>query len=344
MFILTYFCFQATEVQKTFILIMASFRSGSSLAGSLFDMNEDVFYMFEPIAYIDRAQYVKDKSLIDAIQANMSSYLWDFFSCRFSKIIALAKGIYTDVEFESYLQTWHTRVFGSIAKRHETTFKVDEDILRAEEICMKYPAVVIKVIRADLVESILPLMAKGVKVIHLVRDPRGQVNSGCNLKQVKGICQNTLANINFSNYRANLSASLLLKEYYRMVRYEDLTQNLAFFSMLFYRFVGLAMTRSVLNHVIQNPQVDTWYGSLKGRVNTRSSVSKWVTELNPEKLISVEQLCGDIMETLGYIMASTRAVFNGTLSENFTTFTSVSGEVKFLWPKWYNKHLHIYVM
>ncbi|XP_028855980.1 carbohydrate sulfotransferase 7 [Denticeps clupeoides] len=173
---------------KTHIYLHATWRTGSSFLGELFNQHPDVFYLYEPMWNMWQALYPGDAgSLQGAVRDMMNS----LFRCDFSvlRLYAGSANIST-----SFIFGWKTnKVICSepvcdAYKRHEVGLVQGEvcakcparDLRELERECRKYPVVVIKDVRVLDMAVLVPLMrdpALNLQVVQLFRDPRAVHNS-----------------------------------------------------------------------------------------------------------------------------------------------------------------------
>ncbi|KAJ8399609.1 hypothetical protein AAFF_G00410200 [Aldrovandia affinis] len=173
---------------KTHIYVHATWRTGSSFLGELFNQHPDVFYLYEPMWNMWQTLYPGDAgSLQGAVRDMMNS----LYRCDFSvlKLYAGTNNIST-----SYIFGWKTnKVICSeplcnAYKRDEIGLVKGEvcekcrprDITDLERECKKYPVVVIKDVRVLDLGVLVPLIrdpALRLQVIQLFRDPRAVHNS-----------------------------------------------------------------------------------------------------------------------------------------------------------------------
>ncbi|XP_030647245.1 carbohydrate sulfotransferase 7 [Chanos chanos] len=173
---------------KIHIYLHATWRTGSSFLGELFNQHPDVFYLYEPMWNMWQALYPGDAgSLQGAVRDMMNS----LFRCDFSvlKLYAGSANITT-----SFIFGWKTnKVICSeplcnAYKRHEIGLVQGDvcskcsprDIKELERECKKYPVVVIKDVRVLDVGVLVPLMRDptlNLQIIQLFRDPRAVHNS-----------------------------------------------------------------------------------------------------------------------------------------------------------------------
>ncbi|XP_004068361.1 carbohydrate sulfotransferase 7 [Oryzias latipes] len=176
------------------IYLHATWRTGSSFLGELFNQHPDVFYLYEPMWHIWQALYPGDAGSLQGAVRDMLSSL---YRCDFSvlKLYAGTQNIST-----SFIFGWKTnKVICSeplcdAHKRHEIGLVKEEqcakcrrrDIRDLEVECKKYPVMVIKGVRVLDLSTLVPLMrdsAINLQIIQLFRDPRAVHNSRLKSKQ-----------------------------------------------------------------------------------------------------------------------------------------------------------------
>lgn len=176
------------------IYLHATWRTGSSFLGELFNQHPDVFYLYEPMWHIWQALYPGDAgSLQGAVRDMMNS----LYRCDFSvlKIYAGSQNIST-----SFIFGWKmnkvicSEPLCNSHKRHEIGLVKEDlcgkcqrrDIKELERECKKYPVMVIKGVRVLDLSILVPLMKDptiNLQIIQLFRDPRAVHNSRLKSKQ-----------------------------------------------------------------------------------------------------------------------------------------------------------------
>ncbi|KAJ8247004.1 hypothetical protein GJAV_G00257670 [Gymnothorax javanicus] len=173
---------------KIHIYLHATWRTGSSFLGELFNQHPDVFYLYEPMWNMWQSLYPGDAvSLQGAVRDMMNS----LFRCDFSvlKLYAGAGNIST-----SFIFGWKTNKVICSAPLCNA-YKKDEiglvrgdvcdkcrprDIKDLERECKKYRVMVIKDVRVLDLNVLVPLIRDpglNLRVIQLFRDPRAVHNS-----------------------------------------------------------------------------------------------------------------------------------------------------------------------
>ena len=139
------------------VLIFGLARSGTTLIGSVYDFNPDVFYLFEPL------HTLTNDALLD------SATLSDLFDCRFGKFTSMFDIFWP---YARRHMLWFWREFGT-RKDYDQFSLSASDIQRIEQICRASPIHVIKEIH-PLVRS---LAEPSVMLVHALRDPIRVFNS-----------------------------------------------------------------------------------------------------------------------------------------------------------------------
>ena len=156
---------------KKFIILLASFRSGSSFLGKLFDSNPTIQYMFEPFHHIHIRKLRDRSALIGARSDHTES---DLRMLYLQQMLHNCTVYITPIIKEKYrwcgTEEEHLHRFNS-TKCVEGKLKYD---LSQQEICRYRNTTVIKVIRlADLrdIFKIAHIRSADIKIIHLLRHP-----------------------------------------------------------------------------------------------------------------------------------------------------------------------------
>ena len=151
-----------------------------------------------------------------------------------------------------------------------------------------------------------------VKIIHLVRDPRGIMNErlkskelnydlrrrkGNSADEILDMCQHLDRNL---EYRNN-STDWLVKGRYKLVRYEDAVDDPIRTAMEIYEFIGLDLPQTV-KKLQENTTND-----LKFPENSTCTNVAWRTQLDYPKVVDVQIKCARSMASLGYLTVNSIA-------------------------------------
>ncbi|XP_054762293.2 carbohydrate sulfotransferase 4-like [Lytechinus pictus] len=315
------------RVSSTFVVILAQWRFGSSIIGELFNQSPNIFFLFEPLWLVDKIRNKRELPF-SPFPRELHEYstrtLRDIAACNVSQ------------EFVRLTNPWG----GLINNRAicQATGKINQCKFRSSDmvnnLCTTYNGIMAtKVIRADL-GNIKPLVVEdkvNVKVIHLVRDPRGSAASRIHYYfeewsdlvraheaefQKKG----RLAPLGLTNSTERIKDSIptmckwmretreeaktmpdWLRGRYYLLRYEDFAAAPLNTTEDLYQFVGLPLPQSVREWVRNNSQAKhSDPGTFSVHKNSRKTAQKWMKDLRELEIKQVEHDCGDVMEDLGY--------------------------------------------
>ena len=284
------------------LIVLSAGRSGSSLLGSLFDNNPHVMYWFEPLYTI--MNQISMKQQPTKYKETTTSVIDSFFQCGFDKV--------DNTILSALSRSIHRKKSKALSKRQLPQF-TSQLLTNA---CKSYDHTVIKILSARVPNTTILTLEKlfqeqnqyDVKLVHLVRDPRGVVYSRVKLgwikknfnspefrKSVQNIFDPILQNIQLGLF----SCPPWLRERFKVVRYEDLVANMVNVTRDLYKFAGLDWSSNVdkwISTLANNSQHGRAYSLLR---NASISMNSW--RHAPKPLIeAVEDVCTDLMDLLGY--------------------------------------------
>ncbi|KAF3689246.1 Carbohydrate sulfotransferase 6 [Channa argus] len=318
---------------KVHVLLLSSWRSGSSFLGQVFSQHPSVFYLMEPAWHV----WTKlQKPGARALRMAVRDLLRSVFQCDFSVMEAYLPEHHN----VSSLFMWsHSRALCSppacsLTPRNQFSNQTQclqmcdgKDLDVVQEACGTYSHVVLKEVRFFELESLYPLFqdpSLDFRIIHLVRDPRAVMRSreesakafvsdnAVVLEQrslptaevqyqvMQEICRSHV----LINERAMVKPPPFLKGRYKMVRYEDLARNPLDEITALYKFVGLEMTKQ-LEEWIYKVTHGKGKGSIKEafKITSRNAVDisqAWRTMLPHNKVRRIQEVCKGAMSLLGY--------------------------------------------
>lgn len=318
---------------KVHVLLLSSWRSGSSFMGQVFNQHPSVFYLMEPAWHVwGWLQRPSARSLRMAVRDLMHRV----FLCDLSVLDA-----YMPVHYNvSNVFMWsHSRALCSppacpSSFPQHTTMQIPMcekhcDMLgleRAERACHTYSHVVLKEVRFFELESLYPLLHDpllNLRILHLVRDPRAVL---CSREQAARALQKdtnivldgkttaidtqqrVMQEICRSHVRmydtAVRKAPEFLRGRYKLVRYEDVVRNPLAEIQRIFDFVGLEMTEPLqdwIQHITHGKGKGTRSEAFKITERNASEVSQaWRTTLKYSKVQQVQEVCRSAMSLLGY--------------------------------------------
>uniref|UniRef100_W5M5A8 Carbohydrate sulfotransferase 6 n=1 Tax=Lepisosteus oculatus TaxID=7918 RepID=W5M5A8_LEPOC len=326
---------------KVHVLILSSWRSGSSFVGQVFSQHPDVFYLMEPAWHVWANLY---KHSAAALRMAVRDLIHSVFQCDASVFDAYLSGRHNI----SNIFMWevsralcsqpacslysHSNISSDPELCRKTCGRRDLEVL--EETCKSYSHVVLKEVRFFDIKSLYPLFrdpSLNLKIIHLIRDPRAVVRSReqsmVALMRDNGIVLNSggtgvadpqykvmqeICRSHIQIYEtATQKAPEFLKGRYMMVRYEDLVRDpLAQISQM-YKFTELEMTSKLRNWIYK---VTHGQGSGKQKeafkITSRNAVDvsqAWRSSLPHDKVRKIQEVCKGAMNLLGYRLVESEA-------------------------------------
>lgn len=305
----------ATESSRQ-ILVATTWRSGSTFLGDLLNHNPGVFYYFEPLHYY--SQMTKEEK---AENQEPEDFLRSLYSCSFtSRNVGFLHHVAVPAN-KFLLKNHNKRLWNSCANLlpRETMCLMPEYL---NQICPLYPIRLIKTVRLRVakVERLLQDPAMDLKVVMLVRDPRGVYNSRGSGPVTTWCKQDMCANptVGCRDLADDINAAEDLAARYpgsvTLVRYEDLSLMPEETTRHLLDFLDLPWTeamshyidthtskekmRMVRNRVTKKLErrKDT-YGTAK---NSTATAFAWRQKLGLERTLEIQGECTGPMERLGY--------------------------------------------
>jgi len=298
------------------ILIATTWRSGSTFLGDLLNHYKGSFYYFEPLHYYSSIQ---DKSKVQ----NETSFLKSLFTCKFnSENIGFLHHVSKDSN-KFLFQNHNFRLWNSCKNLlPNNVMCLMPDYLN--HVCPLYPLKLIKTVRLRVrsVEELLQDNSLNLKVILLVRDPRGVYNSRSSGAVSSWCKKDQCANpvVGCQDLNSDIKAAFDLETRYpgsvRLVRYEDLSMFPEDTSMDMLDFLDLPYTEGIAEYiethtsknkfkVVKNRKTrkmerkNNPYGTAR---NSSATAFAWREKLGLEKTKTIQEACLEPMEKLGYKM------------------------------------------
>lgn len=190
------------NANRTNVYLHATWRTGSSFLGEVFNQHPDVFYLYEPMWHIWQALYPGDAA---SLQGAVRDMLAALYRCDFSVFRLYAGAAPQHNLSTAFIFGWKMNKVicsppmcstgGGGSRRDAPVGMVKEeqcvkcprrDLRELERECRKYPVMVIKGVRVLDLGVLVPLIrdpAVHLKVLQLFRDPRAVHNSRLKSKQ-----------------------------------------------------------------------------------------------------------------------------------------------------------------
>ncbi|KAM4696175.1 carbohydrate sulfotransferase 4-like [Rhinophrynus dorsalis] len=323
----------SSQRRPVHVLILSSWRSGSSFLGQLFNHHPDVFYFFEPGHPVwmrfqqesaELLHYpVRDllHSLFSCDISPLQSYL-PYGGQRFSEIKFFAESralcsppacLYP-VTSEGYNRTKCSVLCGRIPLK------------KMAETCETYSHVVMKTVRILDLNVIIPLLRDrdlDLRILHLVRDPRAVASSRKSfylsienkiiiarekkLKKNRPTMSQVMAKICNAQVAINKVAKAvgsILHGRYMVIRHEDLARKPDLSVKRIYDFAGLTLTEDLENWVynITHDKDEKNDGRMKYSKEATKVVQNWRRKMDFRRVMEVQKSCQMAMKHFGYLL------------------------------------------
>lgn len=299
------------------VIVLARMRTGSTLCGEIFNQNPELFFIFEPLHSFKVLQMSED----DSLEEESTDLLKKLYKCKFPRM------------FIQTLARWSigkgkSRKILPICQETDGCAKATPS--QFQRVCTKSGHVVTKTIRANvkMLKPLIKFHGINLKILHLMRDPRGTASSRRSYYTPKkrgrpeGVGERSLHELGLlstsqdskkntipklcawmkETLKDALNKPTWLQDQYRLVRYEDLAEDPIRLSQHIYDFIGLEMPPVVLKWIHNNTESDN--SRSKNQFSTRKNSSRastsWRGRLSLEEVLAVQDICGDVMASLGY--------------------------------------------
>ena len=314
-----------TETEKRrSLVIFGDDRSGTTFLTRLFSEDPNVFAVYEPLWVTNkwsRTEVGRDlkQDVMDVMSALMN--------CHFMNNPTAMKFL------ASTSKKWAPGLFKNPFQSPPICNKTGEErkacpdpatVPKAvEEACSrhyKHSVTKVAIVRVPerKLSNIIPQIIHDnagteIKILHVVRDPRGSINSRINLKWIeeyhqfsswfvrpRSTCEGITQNVKFG---ASLEGSL--KQHYKLVRYKDIASSPVKTAQEIYKFAGFEMSESLIHWIVQatNPSKEALQQESKKQFssirNATANVEKWRHEAPIERTRIIERECSELFDLLG---------------------------------------------
>ncbi|XP_060566735.1 carbohydrate sulfotransferase 1-like isoform X2 [Ruditapes philippinarum] len=332
---------------KKVIIIIAYMRTGSTLTASLLQEHPNTFYVFEPIRSVNTKfkeakkknltstllHYVhgiernytfskKSQVMLDEINSWLTckldsiskESLGDDFHRHYTKIMKLfyycSHGVMASLSTSKKL-AMHSRLHPRLRQYYEKTKSMDSCLRRAIDSCQKSTTRLLKLIRLRMkeIEKILPLYPN-MKVIHLVRDPRGIINSRVKVHALKPSIYEENINELCDALKEDLKYSKRILQHYpdrlKVVHYEDMAEHPMETAKSLIDFAGLQFTKHMQDFLLkQTHSARDSCPYCTQRRDSNATAHKWRTQLDLKNASYIYDKCRYSSGVLGYLPLST---------------------------------------
>ncbi|KAK7070210.1 hypothetical protein SK128_018768 [Halocaridina rubra] len=263
------------------ILLIGSYgRSGTSFLGGLLKSIPGVFYYYEPLYNLEQWHMLTRPLAVQSLK--------DLFICNFTGPVFTA----IKERGKNYIRNKYMETCGSKSTCLEST--------RLSSACSSEPIRMIKTIRMRLswLEPLLHDTKLDLRVIHILRDPRGAVISNWKAGwdiPAETLCGNLLEDLE--------TAQDILKRFpnrYVAVRYEDICADAKRIANIVFHFLGYANLLPSANRFLTRMTSEEAGDEYSLRRNTSQQLQQWRTKITEEELKKIETTCSKAINKLGF--------------------------------------------
>ncbi|XP_068727295.1 carbohydrate sulfotransferase 3-like [Montipora capricornis] len=304
------------------LLIFGADRSGTTFISRMFSEDPNIFMIYEPLWITKR--WRKDqpnedwsRSELEVVNGILSCNFDDFPFAK--KFLAHTSKNWAAAPFKNPFQTKNFCNFSETGKRLCPDFSSHPDF--ASEACAKrYKHSVTKVAQVrspyKSISTLIPQVFEEnpethIKVIQILRDPRGSLNSRIQLgwmpkhtspafiPSARYACTKTAENV---KYGRNLPKKY--QERYMEVYYRDIAMFPIKTALKIYSFAGFDMPDELLKWIVVNtsPSEEALAAEAKKRFssvrNSTANVEKWRSAPTQQNRI-IEEECSELMKLIG---------------------------------------------
>ncbi|XP_062977733.1 carbohydrate sulfotransferase 6-like [Elgaria multicarinata webbii] len=313
---------------KTHVLILSSWRSGSTFAGQLFSQNPEVFYMMEPAKHVwNRMPWGNPEllhgSLRDLLRsiflcdmAALSTYIKSPSKVNHLFLWEMSRALCSPPACEAFSRSDIVDFEECKAQCGDTPFR------KISEACATYSHVVVKTVRFFQLEALFPLLTDPslhLHVIHLVRDPRAVYASRkvfsllpddlllANAVNATSGIQGVMRQICHSQAEMYLTALHYMPPAWRgrylLTRYEDLVRDPLGHMAKWYHFTSLSSSPKLeawVYNITHWPTSSDDADPLGIQKNANMVSQAWRKHLSFQEVQEVQAICRQAMEVFGY--------------------------------------------
>ncbi|XP_068103864.1 carbohydrate sulfotransferase 6-like [Hyperolius riggenbachi] len=315
------------------LLVVSSWRSGSSFIGQIFNHHSDVFYLFEP-GHPIWMKFQNESS--ELLHYPVRDLLRSLFTCDVSplqqylpkggehigdlKFFAETRALCTPPACSTFIPS---EGYDRLSCYHRCSKK---SLKLMAETCKMYSHVVMKTVRILDLSVLLPLFrdpALDLRILHLVRDPRAvafsrkyfilkiedhivlkkEGNENITINRVmEKICR---SQVHINNVA---KAAQALQGRYMAIRYEDLAYKPLQSINKIFSFASLRSTEDLEQwaYNITHQEKEGKNGVMTFSRESSKVVQRWRTTLDFDFVEEIQKSCKEAMELFGYFPAKSK--------------------------------------
>ncbi|XP_064101690.1 uncharacterized protein LOC135212179 isoform X1 [Macrobrachium nipponense] len=277
------------------VIILSTWRSGSTFLGDLLRSYPGAFFSFEPLHHLLKNLHLQEGPLVEVV----TNLIRNILTCDYSDLDEYVNYMRNN----TFLLDHNTRLWNSCARNRALCF--DKDYI--SNMCKYMPVNVMKTVRMGLspVVELLQDPSLDLRVIHLVRDPRGSLHSRMQLSWCKSMaCSDpeTVCSDLLTDLKLSATAKEKFPDRYLFVRYEDLSLEPEKKAREIMSFLNLTYQKSVSAFVRDHTSLARRSMKKPGTYSTyrdsKATTFAWRGALNYTTVESIQEVCKESLEIL----------------------------------------------
>jgi len=306
---------QRVAVEKAkHILIISTYRSGSSFLGDLLNHYPGSFYYFEPLHYL---QHVYQGPKFPSV--NTTHLLETLLKCEFhdNGMVGYLAHVSGKKLENRHLLSKNSRLWNSCVNQLPgSALCFSPEYLNT--VCPLYPVKLVKTVRMPVkfAEPLLNISSLNLKIVILTRDPRGTYNSRSSLRWCGQFCSNVT--FGCDNLLNDVTTAKELRIKYpgriQLLRYEDLCVDPVNTTRTLLDFLSLPWVESISSFLQSHTSKDTpkvYVNKMANKIERRrnaygtarnsiATAIAWKKEFGWDAVKDVQDKCGGFMDIMGY--------------------------------------------
>nr|XP_045582065.1 carbohydrate sulfotransferase 3-like [Procambarus clarkii] len=291
------------------VIIVSTWRSGSSYLGDLVKAYPGTFFSFEPLHHLLKNLHLQEGPLVEEVVRLLRSIL----TCDFSQL-----DVYINyMRNNTFLIDRNTRLWKSCAFNRALCF--DKDYL--SRACRYMPLNMLKTVRMGLlpVVELLQDPSLDLRVVHLVRDPRGCLHSRMQLSWCQSqacsdpetVCNDLLTDLKLSD-----RVKQNFPDRYLMVRYEDMGLKPEQKAQEIIKFLGLSYNKYihvfVREHTTPSRRTKKKGDAYSTFRDSKATTFAWRGALNYTVVEAIQEVCKEPLQKLQLRIFQTEEEYQNT--------------------------------
>ncbi|XP_014249010.1 carbohydrate sulfotransferase 4-like [Cimex lectularius] len=277
-------------------IIIATWRSGSTFLGDILNSVPGNFYHYEPLL---------DHGIVQVrgppLSTKSLTYIRKLLNCNYT-------GMNSYLEFgvdHVYLFSHNVRLWNKCATYPHICFHAPF----LNKYCSLFPFQSMKLVRLrlNLIEELLQDPNLGIRVLLVVRDPRGTMQSRKHRDWCPGFPDCSDPALVCADMVSDYSAAVRFKKKYpntfRVLRYEDFSINPYKGTEQLFKFFGLEFTHHVKKYLDTHTKINAGGVSSTYR-NSSYAPFHWRTDLDHKEVLKIQKSCKTAMSIWGYVKAN----------------------------------------